>query len=262
MNKRLLRGRAGAPDNYELSLVLMDGDYTTPRHKHNFDQVRYMVEGEFGYGRSKDEVQQQGTIGYFPEGVSYEQRAVGRSVTLLLQGGGASGAGFMHYEQLEAGHAALSKEGEFSGGVYTWTDKEGRKHNKDAYEAIWEKMAGRPLAYPRPRFRTPIVADASHYEWTPTIEPGVEARRIGAFAERAIEFGFLKLEPKAKHACNPRALFYVLSGTGVIGKEAYRAGSAAAMDGDKGLSLTAATPTELVYILTPQFGESAAMQVA
>ncbi|MEZ5927986.1 MAG: hypothetical protein R3C55_05845 [Parvularculaceae bacterium] len=32
-------------------------------------------------------------------------------------------------------------------------------------------------------------------------------------------------------------------GTGVIGKEAYRAGSAAAMDGDKGLSLTAATPT-------------------
>ena len=93
MNKRLLRGRAGAPDNYELSLVLMDGDYTTPRHKHNFDQVRYMVEGEFGYGRSKDEVQQQGTIGYFPEGVSYEQRAVRRSVTLLLQGGGASGAG-------------------------------------------------------------------------------------------------------------------------------------------------------------------------
>lgn len=261
MNKRLLRGRVCAPDNYELSLVRMDGDYTTPRHKHNFDQVRYMVAGDFGYGRGKDEVQQQGTIGYFPEGVSYEQRAIGHSITLLLQGGGASGAGFMNYEQLEAGHAALSKEGDFSGGVYTWTDEEGRKHNKDAYEAIWEKVCGRALVYPQARFRTPIIADSSHYEWTPTAEPGVEARRIGAFTERSTEFGFLKIELKANHACNPRGLYFILSGTGAIGREAYRAGCAAAIDGDRTISLTAATPTELVYILTPQFGESAAAPV-
>ncbi len=253
MNKRLLNGRDDQPDNYELSLVLMDGDYTTPRHRHNFDQLRYMVEGEFGYGRTRDSVQQEGTAGYFPEGVYYEQNAIGRSITLLFQGGGPSGAGFLSYDQLEAGYARLSDEGAFSNGVYTWRDENDGKHNKDAYEAIWERMREKELAYPKPRYRAPIIADVDHYEWVDTPESGVQARHIGAFTERGIEFGFLKLDANAKHVCDANALYYFLSGDGVIARQAYRAGCAAAMDGDEGAVICAGAPTELAYILLPKF---------
>ncbi len=253
MNKRLLNGRPDQADNYELSLVLMDGDYTTPRHRHNFDQLRYMLEGEFGYGRSKDEIQQQGTAGYFPEGVYYEQKAIGRSVTLLFQGGGPSGAGFLSYSELEAGYKTLGEEGVFANGVFTWRDDAGGKHNKDAYEAIWERMRGRDLEYPKPRYRTPIVADVDHYDWIHAGGNGVKTRHIGAFTERAIEFGFLKLDQKAVHACAPNALYYFLSGEGVIGRKDYRAGAAAAMDGDEDAVICAASPTHLIYILLPRF---------
>ncbi len=253
MNKSLLNGLSDEAANYELSLVLMDGDYTTPRHRHNFDQLRYMLEGGFGYGRGKHEVQQQGTVGYFPEGVYYEQNAIGRSVTLLFQGGGPSGAGFLSYDRLEAGFRMLGGEGVFSDGVFTWLDENGAKHNKDAYEAIWERMRGRKLAYPKPRYRSPIIADANHYDWISAGEVGVKTRHIGTFTERAIEFGFLTLEPKAVHACAPNALFYFLSGDGLIARQIFGAGCAAAMDGDEDSVICAASPTELVYILLPAF---------
>ncbi|WP_425409867.1 hypothetical protein [Hyphococcus sp.] len=253
MNKRLLNGRPGQPDNYELSLVLMNGDYKTPRHRHNFDQIRYMIEGEFGYGRSKDEIQQQGTASYFPEGVYYEQQAIGRSVTLLFQGGGPSGAGFLSYDQLEEGFDTLGEEGTFSNGVYTWIDEDGGKHNKDAYEAIWERIRGKTLAYPKPRYRTPIIADVNHYDWTPTSEEGVEARHMGAFTERSIAFGFLKLDRNAMHVCAPHGIYYFLSGEGAVAREAYVTGAAAAMDGEEGRVIRAASPTQLAYILLPRF---------
>ncbi|HKF28874.1 MAG TPA: hypothetical protein VKB29_06580 [Candidatus Binataceae bacterium] len=42
--KRLIQGTPGALDNFELSLVRTAGDYYTPRHRHNFDQVRLCLE--------------------------------------------------------------------------------------------------------------------------------------------------------------------------------------------------------------------------
>ncbi|MEZ5927987.1 MAG: hypothetical protein R3C55_05850 [Parvularculaceae bacterium] len=155
MNKRLLRGRAGAPDNYELSLVLMDGDYTTPRHKHNFDQVRYMVEGEFGYGRSKDEVQQRGTIGYFPEGVSYEQRRRARSVGASPAGRRRGSAGFMHYEQLGGG-APRFQEASFPAASARGRIKRGPKAQQRRIRSDLGKDGGPPARLSSPAFRTPI----------------------------------------------------------------------------------------------------------
>jgi hypothetical protein len=59
------------------------------------------------------------SVAYFPEGVFCgPQRMAGESLVLLLQLGGASGQGFMGYEDLQAGHAALAARGVFDGGVY------------------------------------------------------------------------------------------------------------------------------------------------
>src|SRR5271165_4603582 len=45
-----------------------DGFYS-PRHRHNFDQFRYVVYGETNISKGRD--LHQGEIGYFPEGTYY-----------------------------------------------------------------------------------------------------------------------------------------------------------------------------------------------
>src|SRR6202167_6506179 len=43
-------------------------DYGTPRHRHNFDQIRYVLDGEFSAGTGAIDA---GQCAYFPEGVHY-----------------------------------------------------------------------------------------------------------------------------------------------------------------------------------------------
>ena len=85
--KRLIQGTPGAADNFELSLVRTAGDYYTPRHRHNFDQVRFCLEGVMNYAPGKN--LERGAVGYFPEGTFYgPQQDTAVSVTLVLQMGG------------------------------------------------------------------------------------------------------------------------------------------------------------------------------
>jgi hypothetical protein len=59
-NKRLLSGTEGLPDNYELSIVDVAGDYETPPHRHNFDQIRFQLVGSFGYGEADEMCRRKG----------------------------------------------------------------------------------------------------------------------------------------------------------------------------------------------------------
>jgi hypothetical protein len=47
--RSLLTGTPGAIDNFKLILGTTHADYTTPRHRHNFDQIRLQVGGNFDY---------------------------------------------------------------------------------------------------------------------------------------------------------------------------------------------------------------------
>ena len=131
--KCLLQGEERSPDNFEFSLVQTRGQYHTPRHRHNFDQVRLNLTGAMNYADGKD--LRAGEVGYFPEGTRYgPQNIVGDPLTLVLQSGGASGEGFMSYRQLNDGHRALEKLGTFSEGVFRWDPKHrpaGKPVNQD-----------------------------------------------------------------------------------------------------------------------------------
>src|SRR5258707_4751281 len=97
--KRLLQGTPKTPDNFELSIVRTAGDYFTPRHRHNFDQVRYCIEGTMNYAPGHD--LKAGTAGYFPEGTYYgPQCDVSQSQVLLLQLGGSAGYRVMSCKHL------------------------------------------------------------------------------------------------------------------------------------------------------------------
>jgi hypothetical protein len=255
-NKRLLSGTEGRPDNYELSIVDVAGDYGTPRHQHNFDQIRFQLVGAFGYGQEDEDVQEEGSIGYFPEGVAYSQRSVGHCRTLLLQFGGNSGAGFMSYAQLEGGQAKLLRRGDFLHGKFRDGSGEGGAAEKDAYEAIWEEVNGRDIAYPRPRYRAPIIAAPENFGWVPLPgQEGCAARACGSFGERGVGFGFIRVGPSRHLALLPHRLYYVLSGTGNCGSESVSEGCAIDPDGRTDLLMEAVELLALVYLDRPSFGE-------
>ena len=196
-SKLLLQGREGAPNNYRVALTTAETDWAAPRHRHNFDQIRFPVSGDwhFGEGRTLHE----GWVGYFPEGVHYgpQLRTPGLKM-LVVQFGGASGSGFIGRDRRRAGFDELSAKGSFENGAFTYVDGKGQRHNKDGYEAVWEHLMGRRLEYPKPRFDNQILMNPATHDWiADETHPGIAHKVMGKFTERAIGVGFLRIEAGA-----------------------------------------------------------------
>jgi hypothetical protein len=260
--KRLLKGTPGAKDNFELSLVRTGGDYFTPRHRHNFDQVRLCLDGTMNYAPGRD--LPQDAVGYFPEGTFYgPQRDTIGSVVLVLQMGGAGGYGFMSYDELNAGFQRLSDLGQFERGVFTREDPDGRTLNKDGYEAVWEHVNGRPIEYPPPRYDEPIVMHPDSFGWI-AAGGGFESKQIGSFGERGLAIGFLRGPRGARHKLGRLSapeLMYVIGGalraepTG----EMLEAQSACHLDSsDEGTAFEVTDDAVLFFIRLPRFDAPAA----
>jgi hypothetical protein len=193
----LLTGREGAPDNHSLQLVELTSGSAMARHRHNFEQVRVMLEGSYGYGPGL--VQQQGQVGYFCEGTHCTHDTAQRSLALLLQVGGPSGAGYVSRRQLTEGVAALRGKGEFHDSSFTWYDAQGIKRSKNCYEAVWEHIHGRPIHYPRPQYAAPVLMDPERFAWVamPGRE-GVWLRTLGRFNDGGLALTQLRLAAGAE----------------------------------------------------------------
>lgn len=251
-NKRLLSGQSDSRKNFELSLVHVDSHYATPRHKHNFDQIRFMLKGEFGFNRN--DVQREGSLSYFPEGTPYIQRADGESITLLLQFGGASGAGFLSYADLDRGKEEMDEIGRFEDGLFVSADS---GKSCDAYEAIWQHIRRRPVRYPLMRYRSPIVADPQSFDWIAcSEESGVYIKQVGQFTERHIGMGFLKCAAGSAHTLVDDRLYYLLSGSGTCDDLSWGAGIAVNAQCDGPHLYTALEESEFVFMDRPGFRES------
>ena len=59
--KQLLRGRTGEPENYMFNMSHSAGDYGSPRHRHNFDQIRFVLDGDMRI--SPNQIIREGQIG-------------------------------------------------------------------------------------------------------------------------------------------------------------------------------------------------------
>lgn len=214
----LLVGYEGRPDNFGLQMVEVPTLYTTPRHRHNFEQVRIMLEGSFGFGPAQ--IQEAGSIGYFCEGTYYTQRGEGFSRTLLLQLGGPSGAGFMSRRQLRQGIRELSNRGQFKEGVFSWLDAAGKKHNQDSYEAVWQHVFGKKVLYPKPQYQAPILMQPERFAWVDVPgHPGVSMRRLGRFNERGLEIAQLQLRAGTRTALDGASqpwLLFCTEGEGAV----------------------------------------------
>jgi hypothetical protein len=179
----------------EYSLSVVPDGYFTPRHRHNFDQIRYTLSGIQSTGLGDLAA---GECGYFPEGSYYgPQQQDGECECLVLQFQGASGEHLLSNEEMNASYEKLLKSGgKFENGVYKGFKPDGTPKNRDSYEAIWEDHEGRDLVFPPPRYRQPVMMLAKNYRfWPDRKRPGIEVKHLGTFSEARTGIGFLRLKP-------------------------------------------------------------------
>ena len=65
----MMEGEEGTLGNFQVSYGRIGGDFFSPRHRHNFEQIRFQIEGALDFAR--DGKLEEGMVGYFPEGVAY-----------------------------------------------------------------------------------------------------------------------------------------------------------------------------------------------
>jgi quercetin dioxygenase-like cupin family protein len=199
IRRKRLPVETGVPGlTVEYSISVVPEGYFTPRHRHNFDQIRYTLTGlqSTAYGDLAP-----GECGYFPEGAYYgPQKQDGECVTLVLQFQGASLLHFLSNEEMNATYQKMIADGaKFENGVYTAIGPKGRKVNKDSYLAIWEEHEGKKMTFPKARYRTPVMMMRENYNWWPDRErPGVETKHLGTFTELRTGIGFFRLAPGAR----------------------------------------------------------------
>jgi hypothetical protein len=252
----LLEGREGALDNYALMLVDIEDAFATPRHRHNFEQVRIMLDGSFGFG--PDKTQATGSVGYFCEGTWYTQSAQGRSTTLLLQVAGPSGHGYMSAGQLDRGIAEISANGTFANGRFRSTGDDGAPHDQDGYEAVWEHVFERRIAYPAPRYDAPVLMQPANFSFVPDLRfPGVARKSLASFNERGLSIAQLRMRAGSRFESTTRqpVLLYCTAGEGTAGGEAWSSGSAIEQPRGERVVLQANADSDFYVLGLPTFDD-------
>ena len=248
----LLAGKEGSTGNFFLQLSNTFDDFDSPRHRHNFDQIRVQLEGVADF--SRDGKMSPGMIGYFPEGVYYgPQSLAGESLTLVLQFGGASRSGYLSEDEFQRGIVELKQHGSFEQGIYRSTRPDGRPRNQDAYEAVWEHVHGRELHYPQSRYDKPVFMHPDAADWSVQDMPaGVACRHLGTFSEARTTLSQFRMESGARLSVPRNTVIFVLSGQGSTGAEGYWEARSSLYSGAQEGTLVAKAASELLSIELPQ----------
>ncbi len=248
----LLHGDEGSAENFILLIAETVGPFAMPRHRHNFDQFRFPLAGDMGMGR--DGVLREGWLGYFPEGASYgPQHDEAGPLALVLQFGGASGAGYLSPEQYRIGRAELAAAGEFDGPIYLRRRADGSVRKALATNAIWEHVQGRRLVLPAPRYERPVFVNPTAFRWAP-VAGGARRRRLGTFSEREVSAEMYALAAGARlTVAEPTAtrLWFALAGAGEVDGAPMRRHCAARQRPGEEFTLVAAEDTRLLCFRLP-----------
>lgn len=211
--KKLLQ-RDGEGCSFEFNVVRFQGeDFWSPRHRHNFDQIRIGLEGQTEYGPSHKLPAR--TIGYYPEGTYYGPLSVADppSLQAILQFDGASRLGYVNYVHLDKATDELRGEGEFRKGFFH--PKTGAKAI-DGYQASWERATGRAMVYPEPRYAEAVYLHIDAFPWQPVDGSPARAKHLATFSEHNLSISVVEIPEGVDYtAGRPEAttIGFVLSGT-------------------------------------------------
>jgi hypothetical protein len=250
-----VEGKPGTPGNFKFSLSRLGTDYSGPRHRHNFDQYRYMIEGESDYGQ--DGPLKAGMLGYYPEGVHYGPQVNKTDIyCAVLQFGGASGSGYLLPREVKAGMEELKQFGEFKDGVFHRREGVPGKRNMDAFQAIWEHVHGREMHYPKGRYAAPISLDSAHFDWVPVKgAKGVSEKLFGVWTERRTQAGLFKLEKGSRFEAVGHGVYLVLSGAGTCAGNPLKQYSTVYVLADERATIEASEETLLLHYGLPDLSD-------
>lgn len=177
------------------SMTVYTRERLNPRHKHDFDQLRFYVRGGENYGK---QVFGPGDCVYFPEAVPYGPTFTAESseenVRLNMQFQGPSRGPFFYRTEVQAGEPALLKIGKFENGMFIWPD--GRK--QDSAEAVREYLGGKKIEYPVPRYDDYVVMHSNRYAWQPLDgTSGISVKHLGYFNEGGPNIKLVKIDAGA-----------------------------------------------------------------
>ena len=251
--KTLMEGIEDTPGNFRMNFGSADEGWEVPRHRHNFDQIRFPISGDFEYITGK--VLPAGWVGYFPEGMPYgpQVRRTGL-VMLLIQFGGASGGGYLSKRQRRAAMDVLEAKGHFERGTLQYIDENGKHF--DEYQAFWREIRGTPFVYPKPRYNDLILMNPASFSWIDAPDtPGIAHKWLGTFTERETRVGFIRVDAGATltiKAGLSTQLLFMAEGSVTHDGRAYGKHTAMSCDpGDPPLILKANKPTEFLYVQLP-----------
>jgi len=248
--RNVAEGDPSRSDNFSMRIAYVDSSFGSNAHHHNFDQWRYVVDGEADYEQSGK--MPAGTLGYFPEGAYYAENAGGPRTIAIVQFGGPSGWGYFKPHQLGESFAALEKTGVFEKGLYRRNPGVPGKAVQDSYEALWEHKFQRDVVYPAPQYTTPIIMNTANYPWVPVEgTPGVAEKALGTFTHCKIRAGRYKLDPGAELTATGRGIYLVLSGAGAVEDGKYGDLTTIYLENGEKAALHADTVTEVLLMGLP-----------
>lgn len=195
-------------EDVSLTLKAWDAFYganVDPRHRHNYDQIRFILDGEVTYGTKN---YKPGTLAYFPESVHYGPKHAARvgARVLTFQSPGPSGIPLFTLEEDHKATQELRALGvQFIKGIAHFPD--GKK--QDGFEALWEHMAGHKIEYPPARYNEPIFLYTLNFNWQSAKRPGVSVKHLAYLNECGPNISLLHLEPGASTERGALGCFHV-----------------------------------------------------
>jgi hypothetical protein len=188
----------GEGNNMTIAVTVLRANRHSPAHCHNFDQIRYIIDGASKYGAFD---MQAGDCGYFPESVVYGPQDQDRdALGLVLQFPGDSTAPFLTPEMMRESMVKLKERDPDFGKGGMGTDAQGNK--RDSYELIWEESYGRPIEYAPPRYTSPIIMRPQNFCWRKD-EEGREVRHLGSFGDSGLRVSIVRMAARGSLGITP-----------------------------------------------------------
>lgn len=163
----------------------------SPRHHHNFEQLRFVLDGKWEYGRRQRFG--AGWLGFFGEGVFYgPQQCLEDSHQIVIQYPGPSGARFISQADERRVQREMVEQGiRFEDGLCLWPDSK----KQDGSEALWEYWSGQKLTYPKPRYDEQIWLNTELFPWQPSGVPGIAIKRLAYFDACGPAVALIRMDP-------------------------------------------------------------------
>jgi hypothetical protein len=251
--KVIRAAEGGAQVTYDIRLERFgEGDrgYSSVRHRHDFEQLRFAAAGrmDLGFG-----VLEEGDVGYFPANAYYGPQKCEGALILVAQWGDR----FITKAQSDAAVAELSRHGEFRDGIYRSVDERGHPYNKDPLNAIWEQVYGEPYKPQKPRYRQPVLITPAAFGWASENGP-TRSRKLGTFTENGLAISSVQwrgngpfLVGPGEHDRRP-AFAFTTAGSFSHAGRAFGPHTGVWTDPGEGLSIEGEAGSELLLVRFPE----------